>query len=118
MVLAACQPQAARQQVVVYTSVDQVYAEPVLQAFERSSGIKVLAVYDVEATKTVGLVQRLVTEKAHPRADVFWNNEFSQTLYLKEQGVLAAYDSPAAASLPDSFRDPARLWSAFGGRAR
>lgn len=116
--LAGCQPQAAHRQVVVYTSVDQVFAEPVLQEYEKSSGIDVLAVYDVEATKTVGLVQRLVAEKSNPRADVFWNNEFSQTLFLKEQGVLATYDSPAAANLPENFRDPDRFWSAFGGRAR
>ncbi len=116
--LAGCQPQAARRQVVVYTSVDQVFAEPLLQEYEKSSGIDVLAVYDVEATKTVGLVQRLVAEKSNPRADVFWNNEFSQTLFLKEQSVLAPYDSPAAASLPENFRDPDRYWSAFGGRAR
>jgi iron(III) transport system substrate-binding protein len=104
--------------VVVYTSVDQVFAEPLLQAFERSSGIQVLAVYDVEATKTIGLVQRLVTEKNKPRADVFWNNEFSQTLFLKSQGVLAPYTSPAAGGLPPNFRDPDNTWSAFGGRAR
>lgn len=116
--LAACQPQAARKQVVVYTSVDQVFAEPILQAFESSSGIDVLAVYDVEATKTVGLVQRLITEKPNPRADVFWNNEFLQTLFLKEQGVLGVYASPAAADLPDTYRDTEHFWNAFGGRAR
>lgn len=114
----ACAPKTGKQQVVVYTSVDQVYAEPVFQAFEKQTGITVLPVYDVEATKTVGLVQRLLAEKSNPRADVFWNNEFSQTLLLKDQGLLQPYQSPSAAELPTTYRDPEANWTAFGGRAR
>lgn len=116
--ISACQGSRALPQVVVYTSVDQVYAEPVLQAFEEASGIRVLAVYDVEATKTVGLAQRLLAEKGHPQADVFWSGEFSQTMFLNEQGVLAQYRSPAAADLPTEYADPDGYWYAFGGRAR
>ena len=114
----ACQRGGAARQVVVYTSVDQVYAEPVLRAFEERSGIRVLAVYDVEATKTVGLAQRLLAERERPQADVFWNGEFVQTMVLKEQGVLAAARFPDAADLPAEYVDPAGYWAAFGGRAR
>ena len=35
----------------------------------------VRAVYDSEAVKTVGLVNRLIAEKANPQCDLFWNNE-------------------------------------------
>ncbi|MDP2991580.1 MAG: extracellular solute-binding protein [Kiritimatiellota bacterium] len=117
--LFACQgSRVPRQEVVVYTSVDQVYAEPVLKAFEAKSGIRVLAVYDVEATKTVGLAQRLLAEKGNPQADVFWSGEFTQTMFLNEQGILAQYRSPAAADLPAEYADPDGYWYAFGGRAR
>ncbi|RNC29298.1 MAG: Fe(3+)-binding periplasmic protein [Candidatus Dichloromethanomonas elyunquensis] len=102
--------------VVVYTSVDQEFAEPILKKFESSTGIKVMPVYDVEAAKTTGLVNRLISEKSKPQADVFWNSEFMQTLLLKEQGVLAAYQSPAAADLPQEYRDKDHQWIAFGGR--
>jgi len=118
VLLASCQNNPTQPQVVVYTSVDQVYAEPVLQAFEAASGIHVLPVYDVEATKTVGLAQRLLAEKRNPQADVFWSGEFTQTINLKEQGVLAAYQSPQAAGLPSGYLDPEGFWYAFGGRAR
>ena len=50
--------------VTVYTSQDQVYAEPILEQFEREAGVRVRAVYDSEAVKTVGLVNRLIAEKA------------------------------------------------------
>ena len=116
--LSACQGSRALPQVVVYTSVDQVYAEPVLQAFEEASGIRVLAVYDVEATKTVGLAQRLLAEKGNPQADVFWSGEFTQTMFLNEQGVLAQYRTPTATGLPSGYMDPQGYWYAFGGRAR
>jgi len=60
--------------VVVYTSVDQVYSEPVIRAFEKRTGILVLPVYDVEASKTTGLVNRLIAERGRPQADVFWKS--------------------------------------------
>jgi hypothetical protein len=37
-------------EVVVYTSEDQVFSEPVLKAFEAKTGIAVKAVYDTEET--------------------------------------------------------------------
>lgn len=86
--VSACGGKKAVREVIVYTSVDQVFSEPVLKRFETESGIRVKAVYDVEAAKTTGLATRLAAEKDRPRADVFWNNEFLQTLRLREQGLL------------------------------
>jgi iron(III) transport system substrate-binding protein len=104
--------------VVVYTAVDQPFAEPILRAFEQETGIKVQAVYDVEATKTTGLVNRLIAEKDLPRADVFWNNEIIQTMVLKENGVLAPYVSPQFDEIPRALRDPEGYWAAYAARAR
>jgi iron(III) transport system substrate-binding protein len=77
-----------------------------------------MPVYDVEATKTTGLVNRLIAEKARPQADVFWSGEFSQTLVLKNRTILASYKSPSAADIPAQFKDPDGYWTGFGGRAR
>ena len=65
--------QGGDREVVIYTSVDQVFSEPILNGFEKAKGIKVKAVYDVEASKTAGLVNRLIAEKDRPKCDVFWN---------------------------------------------
>ena len=78
----SCNPNKA-EQVVVYTSLDQIFSEPVLREFEKETGIKVRAVYDVEATKTTGLVNRLIAEKNNPQADVFWNSEVGRS----EEGI-------------------------------
>ncbi len=113
-----CQVVASRPSVVIYTSVDQPFAEPILQDFESRTGIQVKAVYDVEAAKTTGLVSRLLAESSQPRADVFWSSEFAQTLVLKDRGALAPYDSPSAQGIPPQYRDPEAYWTGFAARAR
>lgn len=105
-------------EVVVYTSLDRPYAEPVLRAFERQSHLRVRDLYDAEATKSVGLAARLVAERARPRADVFWSSEAVRMIGLKEQGVLAPYRSPSAAGIPAPFRDPDGFWTGFAARPR
>ena len=114
--LAACRRNG--EAVVIYTSVDQLFSEPVLDHFEEETGIEVRAVYDVEAAKTTGLVNRLIAEENNPQADVFWNSEFAQTIALRERGVLAPYHSPNASTSPSAYRDPDGYWTGFAGRAR
>ena len=108
----------AGKEVVVYTSLDQVFSEPILKEFERATGTRVRAVYDVEASKTTGLVNRLLAERSRPRCDVFWNSEVGRTIVLKEKGALAPYRSPSAEGIPPEFRDPQDHWTGFAGRAR
>lgn len=109
---------AGSDSVVVYVSLDQPFSEPILRKFERETGIRVNAVYDVEAAKTTGLVNRLIAERARPVADVFWNNEFAQTIVLQQRGLLQPYVSPAARDIPAQFRDEEGHWTGFAARAR
>jgi iron(III) transport system substrate-binding protein len=104
--------------VVVYSSVDEVFAEPICKQFERDTGIKVELVPDTEETKSTGLLNRLIAEKDRPRADVFWSGDPVRTAILKAKGVSAAYTSPAAQGLPKEFFDPEGHWSGFSARVR
>ena len=104
--------------VVVYTALDEMYSRPILDAFERDTGIHVEPVYDTEAAKTTGLVTRLIQERNRPRADVFWNNEVAQTIVLKNKEVLAQYRSPSADAIPAKFKDADGYWAAFAARGR
>jgi len=108
----------AAQTVTAYVALDRDFSTPVLEQFEKETGIRVNAVYDVEASKTVGLVNRIINEKDRPLCDVFWNNEILQTLRLKEAQCLQPYESPSAESLPAQFRDPQNYWNGFAARAR
>lgn len=110
--------QAFANEVVVYTSIDQIYSEPIFKAYEKEANVNVKAVYDVEASKTTGLVNRLIAEKKRPKCDVFWNGEIGKTIVLKEKGVLAPYVSPSAVDIPKQFIDKENYWTGFGARAR
>jgi len=106
------------QEVVIYVSHDQDYSEPILQAFEKESGIKVKAVYDTEASKTVGLTNRLISEKNNTQADVFWNNEVTRTIQLQKEGVLTQYYPQNYEKISAEFKDVDGYWTGFAARAR
>ena len=89
-------------EVIAYCAQDQEYAEPIFRQFTRQTGIKVRAVYDSEAVKTVGMANRLLAERSHPQCDVFWANEELRTRQLAAQSV---------------FRET-NGWATFGYRSR
>lgn len=91
-----------RPMVIAYIAQDQVFAEPLLAEFTRQTGIRVRTVFDSEAVKTVGLANRLLAERAHPQADVFWGNEELRTRQLAAQGIWRETNG----------------WAAFGHRSR
>ena len=112
-------------EVTVYTSADQQdVAEPVFRRFEAETGIRVVARFDTEATKTTALANALRAERTRPRADVVWSNEQAANVALAAEGVTAPVgDGNAAlaatvAGWPSQWRDPDGRWLAFAGRAR
>jgi len=109
---------AKKQNVVVYVSEDQVFSQPVLERFERETGIRVRAVYDTEEAKSTGVMNRLLAEKDNPQADLYWANEPIRAEILKQRGVAEAYLSPAAEGIPPLFRDPEGYWTGFSARLR
>lgn len=108
----------AAEEVVVYTALDRQFSEPILAEFTEQRGIAAAPAYDTEATKTVGLTNRLRAEANRPRCDVFWNNEILNTLQLKAEGLLQPCTPPQAEHYPVEFRDPAGYWYGFAARAR
>jgi len=122
VVAAACrsphEAQSESRSVTVYVSTDRVFSEPVLQEYERRSGVRVNVAYDTEETKSTGLANRLLAETNRPQADVFWSNEPVRTLVLKSRGVLAPYRSPGAEGIPAALVDPDGYWTGFSARIR
>lgn len=104
--------------VVVYTSVDEPVARPILEEFTRRTGVRVETRTDTEANKSAGLAARLEAEKSSPKADVWWGNEIFRTIRLADAGVLAPYESPAAVDIPTQFKDPSHLWAGSALRVR
>jgi iron(III) transport system substrate-binding protein len=105
-------------EVVVYTSVDQLFSEPILKGFENETGITVKAVYDTEETKSTGVLNRLLAEKENPQCDVFWSGDPIRAIVLKNKNSTMPYQSPVAKDISTSFKDAAHYWTGFSARAR
>lgn len=104
--------------VIVYSALDREFAEPVLRDLARQTGLVLRTKFDVESTKTVGLVNSLMAEAVSPRCDLFWNNEILSTIRLQEKGLLQPFEPKHAASVPSAWKDPKGQWYGFAGRAR
>ena len=104
--------------VVVYSSLDREFSQPILKGYSQNSGVRVLPKFDVESTKTVGLTNLIMAEAERPRCDLFWNNEILNTLRLKEKGLLAPFQPSHAGDLADTFRAKDGTWYGFAARAR
>ncbi len=115
--LPACSP-SPDNALVVYCSVDERFAQQVLDEFQARTGITARAVFDTEAGKTTGLVNRIRAERDRPRADVLFSSELFNTMRLADDGLLEPFDAPSAADIPGQFRDPQRRWTAIGARGR
>jgi iron(III) transport system substrate-binding protein len=125
LVAVACRENASLKRsepppVVVYCSVDETCAKPILDDFQKESGIKLTVIFDTEAGKTTGLVTRIMAEgrSEKARADLFWSGEIFNTVLLSRQGFLAPYDSPVAGDVPAPFRDANRQWTGTSLRSR
>lgn len=118
--LMSCKQHTDQQQgeVVLYCSVDQSGAEPIIAEFEKQTGIKILARFDTESSKTVGLVQKIRAESVSPRADVFWSSEILYTIRLASEGLLTEYRNRPTTYWPSQLAGVNGQWYAFGLRAR
>ncbi len=118
VILASAGCRQSSREVVVYTSVDQVFSEPVFRAFEQESGIRVRAVFDTEETKSTGVLNRLIAEGGSPQADVFWSGDPVRQMALVKRGLVEAYVSPRAEGLPLGLRASDGTWAGVAARAR
>jgi iron(III) transport system substrate-binding protein len=108
--------------VVLYTSVDMMVYQPIVAEFENQYRIKVKVVPDTEATKTTGLVARLLSERAKPRADVWWSSEPMGSVTLAQAGILEPFVSKAEMDFkegwPAYLRAKDKTWYGLAQRAR
>ena len=119
LVIAGCSPTGKpASTVVVYTSVDDVFARPVCEQFQKKTGIEVRLVPDTEETKSTGLLNRLIAEKDRPVADVFWSGDPVRAAVLKARGISAPFKPADPADTAGRFSDQEGHWAALSARAR
>jgi len=105
-------------EVVVYTSVDQIFSEPIFRHCEQRADLSVRGLFDTEETKSTGVLNRLIAEADHPQADVFWSGDPVRPFVLIERGLVVPFTPEGASALPATFRDPDGAWTGFAARAR
>ena len=111
--------QRSEKEVVLYSAADREVAAPIVTGFQRRNhATEVFATYDVESTKTVGLVTRIENEAAKPRCDLFWNNEILHTQRLEQAGLLQSVSWSVPSNWPKHMRSKQGTWIAFAARAR
>lgn len=103
---------------VVYCSHDSTYSEQILRDFEHETGIRLVVRFDTEATKSIGLINLLITEREQPQCDVFWNNEVLGTMKLQGLGMLEPYRGTGFDRIPDAFKAADGSWVGFAARLR
>lgn len=86
------QPEETTRSLVVYTSQDRVYAEPIFNQFTKATGIEIKAQFDSESAKTMGLAKRILAEQTHPVCDLFWSNESLAVRKLAEAGAVQGFE--------------------------
>ena len=95
--VAAALPAAAQGELVLYCTVQEEWCRPMVAAFEKATGIKVLM-----TRKSSGeFYAQLKAEAANPKGDVWWGGTGDPHMQAAEEGLTLEYKSPKLAELQD-----------------
>ena len=110
---AAPAPALADGEVNVYSYRQPFLVEPLFEAFTAQTGTKVNVIY------AEGLVERMVQEGANSPADVLLAVDIGRLTSAADLGVAQPFSSDVVdAAIPETYRDPDRLWFGLTMRAR
>lgn len=105
---------ALAQEVNLYTTREPGLIQPLLDAFTKSSGIKVNAIFVKD-----GLAERVATEGDRSPADVLMTVDFGNLLDLTAKGLTQPVPSPVLEkAVPSNLRGTKGEWFALSLRAR
>jgi iron(III) transport system substrate-binding protein len=104
--------------VVLYCATDREIAQDLIDQFQKETGIRVEAKFDTEAAKSVGLVQAIRQEKAHPQCDVLWGGGAFFCTILANDNCLASVPNDLVQAEGAAPHDPLGRWLGFAGAYR
>ncbi len=107
-----------RADVVLYCGVDQDQSQSLVEAFEKSSGLRIDFHGESEAFRSIGLPQLIESQRANPRGDLWWSNEIMHMVDLASKELIAPLPAGLAERFPPAWRDPQGRYIQFGARAR
>lgn len=114
LALLAALPAGAAEEVNVYSYRQPFLIQPMFDAFERQTGIKVNVVF----AKT-GLVERLKSEGQNSPADLIFTVDIGRLSDVQQAGLTQAVTSAVLTDvIPAQYRDPDGQWFGLTTRAR
>jgi iron(III) transport system substrate-binding protein len=93
----------------VYSSVDEENAKKLLDAFTKSTGVKVRFTF----LSSGPAVARIEAEKNNPQADAWFGAPSENHVVVREKGLSQPYVSPNAKALAAKFKDAEGYWTSF-----
>ncbi|MDH7483705.1 MAG: ABC transporter substrate-binding protein, partial [Spirochaetales bacterium] len=111
LVLALALPVFAQkgQTLVVYSSVDEVNAKKIFDAFTADTGINVQFVQ----LSSGPAYARIKAEAANPQADVWFGAPSENHILAKEEKLTQPYKGPNFDKIGKEFKDPDGYWRSF-----
>lgn len=112
LVLTGCQADGdADGQVVVYSSRNENFVQPLIEKFEADTGIEVVALHGAEPLQ-------LVEERNNVQADVYISNDLGALGYLAMEDILTGHELEGLESIPADFKSDDGSYFAISARAR
>jgi len=105
---------AGASELVIYSGRKESAFKPVVELFERRTGVKVA----LKTGKTSGLANEILQERQRPRADILIATEAGICELLARKGALEPYRSPNAGPIPPEYKSAKGFWTGISGRAR
>lgn len=100
-------------EVVIYSARKEQYVKPLVDKFEKETGVKVKLLTGDES-----IVNKIMVEKENVQADIFFSNDAGALEYLRAKGALQPYNSPGAQDILAQYKSPDNFWYPLGARAR
>jgi iron(III) transport system substrate-binding protein len=98
--------------ITLYSGQHEQTTQSLVSAFEQQTGIHVNVRYNDEDS----FANEIVTEEAHPVADVFYTENSPALEYLQDKGLLAPVDAATLAKTPAQYNSPQGDWVGVSAR--
>ena len=102
-------PAHAAEMLNAYSIWPENYARPMMEAFEKASGIRVKFI----RFSSGEALARVTAEKNNPQIDVLFGGPVETFTAGQAQNIFEPYVPPGAAELPPRFKDKAGAWTAI-----
>lgn len=100
-------------ELVVYSSRNEKFVEPLLEKFEEETGITVKLLSGKDE-----IINKIKEEGENPHADIIISNDVGALEHLRQNGFLQGYDAEGVESIEEKYRAEDNSWYGLSARTR